>query len=71
MPAIKHYRAFQIGPDGHVSGSINLVCGDDEEARREAAALVLIHRIELWRLDKRIAQFEPVPEATHQAATGH
>ncbi|MDA9420755.1 hypothetical protein XH97_00880 [Bradyrhizobium sp. CCBAU 53380] len=71
MPAMKHYRAFQIGPDGHVFGCINLVCGDDDQARREAAALVLVHRIELWRLDKRIAQFELASEITHQAAVGH
>ncbi|MBR0776551.1 hypothetical protein JQ625_17060 [Bradyrhizobium diazoefficiens] len=54
----RHYRAFQIEPDGHVFGCINLVCGDDEQASREAAALVLQHRIELWRLDRRIALFD-------------
>jgi hypothetical protein len=58
MQSIKHYRAFQIDPDGHVFGCINLVCGDDDEAKRQAASLVLIHRIELWRLDQRIAQFD-------------
>ena len=58
MQGIKHYRAFQIDPDGHVFGCINLVCNDDEDAKRQAASLVLLHRIELWRLDKRIAQFD-------------
>ncbi|MGX4773202.1 hypothetical protein ACWAUC_25765 [Bradyrhizobium guangdongense] len=58
MQSVKHYRAFQIDPDGHVFGCINLVCGDDEDAKRQAAALVLVHRIELWRLDKRIARFD-------------
>jgi hypothetical protein len=58
MQSIKHYRAFQVDPDGHVFGCINLVCGDDEDAKRQAASLVLVHRIELWRLDKRIAQFD-------------
>jgi hypothetical protein len=58
MQSIKHYRAFQIDPDGHVFGCINLVCSDDEQAKREAAALVLIPHIELWRLDSRIAQFD-------------
>ncbi|OAF11711.1 MULTISPECIES: hypothetical protein [Bradyrhizobium] len=66
MQTIKHYRAFQIDPDGHVSGCINLVCGDDEEAKREAARLVLLHRIELWRLDTRIAQFELPPDSVRQ-----
>jgi hypothetical protein len=63
MDAVKHYRAFQIDPDGHVFGCINLVCGDDEEAKREAAKLVMLHRIELWRQDQRIAQFD-LPQAT-------
>lgn len=54
MRSIKHYRAFPIDPDGHVFGCINLVCDNDEQAKREAASLVLVHRIELWRLDQRI-----------------
>ncbi|OAF10122.1 hypothetical protein AYJ54_12640 [Bradyrhizobium centrolobii] len=71
MQSIKHYRAFQIDPDGHVFGCVNLVCGDDEEAKRKAAALVLLHRIELWRLDTRIAQFDLPPEIARQQAAGH
>ncbi|MDA9530540.1 MULTISPECIES: hypothetical protein [unclassified Bradyrhizobium] len=66
MGSIKHYRAFQIDPDGHVFGCINLVCDDDEQAKREAAALVLAHRIELWRLDRRIAKFDLPREAARQ-----
>ncbi|ULK98460.1 hypothetical protein [Bradyrhizobium sp. I71] len=66
MGSIKHYRAFQIEPDGHVFGCINLVCDDDDQAKREAAALVLAHRIELWRLDRRIAQFDLPREAARQ-----
>ena len=66
MSGIKHYRAFQIDPDGHVFGCINLVCGDDEQAKREAAALVLVHRIELWRLDQRIAKFDAPQEVLRQ-----
>ena len=58
MRSIKHYRAFQIDPDGRVFGCINLVCDNDEEAKREAASLVLAHRVELWRLDQRIARFD-------------
>ena len=66
MPSFKHYRAFQIDPDGHVFGCINLVCDDDEQAKREAAALVLVHHIELWRLDRRIARFDVSPEVARQ-----
>lgn len=65
LRSIRHYRAFQIDPDGHVFGCINLVCDDDEQAKREAASLVLAHRIELWRLDQRIAQFDLPPDVAH------
>lgn len=66
MGSIKHDRAFQIDPNGHVFGCINLVCDDDEQAKREAAALVLVHRIELWRLDRRIARFDLPQEIARQ-----
>ncbi len=66
MGRFRHYRAFQIDPDGHVFGCINLVCNDDEQAKREAAALVLVHRIELWRLDQRIAKFDAPQEVARQ-----
>ena len=66
MRNIKHYRAFQIDPDGQVFGCINLVCDDDEEAKREAAALVLAHRIELWRLGQRIARFDAQQDDVRQ-----
>ncbi|AWL95597.1 MULTISPECIES: hypothetical protein [Bradyrhizobium] len=66
MRSFKHYRAFQIDPDGHVFGCINLVCVNDEEAKREAASLVLGHRIELWRLDQRIAKFDAPQDVARQ-----
>ncbi|RXG91139.1 hypothetical protein LRP30_23410 [Bradyrhizobium sp. C-145] len=66
MGSMKHYRAFQIEPDGRVFGCINLVCDNDEQAKREAAALVLLHRIELWRLDQRIARFDLPQEVVRQ-----
>jgi hypothetical protein len=66
MRSFKHYRAFEIEPDGRVFGCINLVCDDDEQAKREAAALVRVHHIELWRLDRRIARFDVLAEAARQ-----
>lgn len=68
MQSIKHYRAFQIDPDGHVFGCINLACGDDEEAKRQAASLGLVHRIELWRLGQRIALFDRSAEVVRPQA---
>ena len=66
MGSHKHYRAFQIDQDGQVFGCVNLLCDNDEQAKREAAALVLVHRIELWRLDQRIAKFDAPREVARQ-----
>ncbi|GLR83369.1 hypothetical protein [Bradyrhizobium iriomotense] len=60
---MKHYRAFQVDADGHVFGCINLVCNSEEDAKRQAQALVSFYRIELWRLDQRVAKFEAISEA--------
>jgi hypothetical protein len=68
---MKHYRAFQIDPAGHVFGCINLVCKSDDEAKRQAAALVLLHRIELWRLDRRIGLFDATSDGARDPAAGH
>lgn len=67
---MKHYRAFQIDPDDHVFGCINLVCKGDDEAKRQAAALVLLHRIELWRLDQRIGLFDTASDVAEYPAAG-
>jgi hypothetical protein len=58
-----HYRAFQIDPSGRVLDCIHLVCDGDEDAKRRAARLVPRHRIELWRLDKRVARFDAPAKA--------
>jgi hypothetical protein len=57
---MKHYRAFQIDPDGHVFGCVNLVCENEEDAQRQAKALTSVYCIELWRLDHRITKFDAV-----------
>jgi hypothetical protein len=68
---MKHYRAFQINPDGHVFGCINLVCDGEEDAKRQAQALVSFYRIELWRLDQRVAKFEAVSQAPDRVTQLH
>jgi len=55
------FRAFVIGPDGHVIDRIDLVCDSEDDARERAAQLVDGHAIELWEGARRIARFEPQP----------
>ena len=52
----REYRAFILGPDGHVQARIDLIHADDENAAKEQAQrLVDGHDVELWQLDGKIA----------------
>jgi hypothetical protein len=51
------YRAYLMGPDGHVQSRVDLVCEHDEAARERAKQLVDGHDVELWQLDRKIATF--------------
>jgi hypothetical protein len=52
------YRAYIIGPDGHIQERIDLICADDDAAEARARNLVNGHDVELWQLDRRIAKFK-------------
>jgi hypothetical protein len=55
---MKEYRAYIIGPDGHVQGRVDLIDADDEEtAKEQAKQYVDGHDVELWQLDRKIATF--------------
>jgi hypothetical protein len=51
------YRAYIIGPDGHIQERIDLFCADDEAAKERVSQLVNGHDVELWQRDRRIATF--------------
>jgi hypothetical protein len=53
--AMQEYRAYLIGPDGHIFQRTDLVCVDDEAAKESAERLVNGHDVELWQLDRKIA----------------
>jgi hypothetical protein len=56
------YRAYILDQDGHVSRAIELVCPDDETAKKQARQLVDGHNVELWQGDRQIATFDCEPE---------
>lgn len=58
MP-LSGYRAFVIGPDGHVMDRFDLMCPSDEEAKKRAKELVDGHTVELWEGSRVIERFEP------------
>ena len=55
---MQEYRAYIMGPAGHVRSRVDLRCNDDDEAFRLAQQLVDDHDIELWQLDRKIAIFK-------------
>jgi hypothetical protein len=53
------YRAYMIGPDGHIFNRVDIRCADENEARRLAKVAVYGHAVELWQGDRFIERFEP------------
>ena len=54
---MQEYRAYVIGPDGHIQQRIDLLCADDDAAKERARQLVNGYDLELWQLDRMIATF--------------
>jgi hypothetical protein len=60
-PAVPYYRAFVIGPEGHVIDRYDLTATDEEAAREQAQGLSELpqgYDIELWHFDRKIATFK-------------
>jgi hypothetical protein len=57
---MQEYRAYMMGPDGHIERRIDLCCENDEAAKERAKQLVDGHAVELWHLGRQIATFEPM-----------
>lgn len=55
---MQEYRAYILGPDGHVQRQIDLVA-DENTAKEQAKQLVDGHDVELWQSDRKIATFTP------------
>jgi hypothetical protein len=55
---MQEYRAYFVGPDGHVQLRVDLICADDDAAKERVKALVDGHDVELWRLGRKIAEFK-------------
>jgi hypothetical protein len=56
MPA---YYIYTLGDDGHVRGRMDVMCDDDEQAKRRAEQLLDGHVVELWQKGRKIAEFKP------------
>jgi hypothetical protein len=59
---MQEYRAYVMGPDGHVQSRVDIRCDDEAEAIRLAKQLVDGHDVELWQLDRQIETFRHTSE---------
>jgi hypothetical protein len=53
-----HHRAYFMGRDGQFMKTVDLICNDDDGARKRARQMVDGHDVELWQHDRRIEKFE-------------
>ena len=53
---MQEYRAYVLGPDGHITFRHDLRCADYEAAKERAKQLVDGHVIELWQKDCKLAR---------------
>lgn len=67
---MRDYRAFVMGPDGHIRDRIEFWSKDDETAKKHVEQYVDGHDIELWHQDKKIAEFKRTGKATSSGADG-
>lgn len=51
------YRAYILGPDGHVQDRVDIECNDEAEAIRLTKQLANLHGVELWQLGRFVAKF--------------
>ena len=60
---MEEYRAYIIGPNGHIINRVDICCSDQSEARRLAKVAVNGHAVELWQTNRLIERFEPSSRA--------
>jgi hypothetical protein len=55
---MRDYRAYVMGPDGHIQGRFEFWSMDDETAKERAKQYVDGHDVELWHRAQKIAEFK-------------
>jgi hypothetical protein len=63
---VAEYRLHFLDSGKQVGPVVQLECSDDRQAIAEAALVPHVHRMELWRLDRRVWTFE-APDSLREA----
>ena len=69
VQGMQGYRAYILGPDGHVQKRIDLHCQDEPEAIKQAKQLVDGHDVELgsWIAKSRLSDIPSKPVTADRA----
>jgi hypothetical protein len=51
-------QAYLVGRDGYCIKTIDVICADDEAAKKRALKMVDGHDVELWHHERKIAKFK-------------
>jgi len=54
---MRDYRVLELRPDGHVTSQFDLSARDDEVAKEQALKAASSRDLELWRNDRKIAEW--------------
>ena len=63
------YCAYVFDHDGHIVQRIEVLCDDDEEAKRRAEQLVDGHAIKLWQEARPAASSQPKKQRRNESDT--
>ncbi|KJC60069.1 hypothetical protein UP10_15475 [Bradyrhizobium sp. LTSPM299] len=55
---VSEYRAYIMGPNGHIRRRIDFISADDETAKEHARQFVDGHDVELWQIDRKVCEFK-------------
>src|SRR5215217_1456231 len=53
------YRVYVISRDGHIVEAMVVSCADDQAAVCAAEGLLRKNTLELWHMDRKVAEFKP------------
>jgi len=58
---MQNYRAYILGPNGHIHERVDMLATGDGEAIKLAKQLFDGHDVELWQLGRKIGTFRHEP----------
>ncbi|MBB4428408.1 hypothetical protein GGD66_006995 [Bradyrhizobium sp. CIR48] len=54
---MEEYAAYMLGPDGQIVHRVNIVCADEDTAKKRAHQLAKDCAVELWQGARKIAEY--------------